>query len=105
MANTLIIEQCGTGGTSLGRFTRRGDVAWGEWSGDRTILTLVSVRTHEALAEIDLSRGIIRDGYDGTYVGKFTCFAAALRMALGAPCYGYSWYQVKGKPRSYEPSP
>jgi hypothetical protein len=100
----VIIEACGIGGTSRGKFTRRTDVAHGQWDTERRVLTLWSVRTGEALADVDTGYMSVSDGYSGEYQGRASNFAEALALALGKPPYGHTWYQVKGKSRTYAPN-
>jgi hypothetical protein len=101
---SLTIEQLGTGGTASGKFTRRDAVARTSLQGDdlNPIMLLTSVRTGEQLAEIDTSLRV-HDAYDGTYIGTADTFEQALRMALGCPAYGYSWYAVKDHKRNWAP--
>jgi hypothetical protein len=100
----MIIEACGTGGTALGKFTRRIDVARGYWDSEHRVITLWSVRTGEELASIDIGYMSVSDGYSGAYEGRADSFAAALALALGRPPYGHTWYQVKGHSRTYDPT-
>lgn len=100
----MIIEECGTGGTSLGRFTRRTDRAWVEIGSAGRVAVLVSVATHEPLAEIDLAYMTVHDAHDGAYMGRGGDWQGALKIALGPHAYGCTWYQVKGKSRRYSPA-
>lgn len=99
----MIIQACGTGGTALGKFTRRTDVAIGLWDAEHRIITLWSVRTGMELAHIDTGLMSVTNGYDGAYEGKADDFSGALSLALGTPPYGHTWYQVKGQRRQYNP--
>ena len=100
----MIIEECGTGGTSRGKFTRRRDVAWDDWDEDGQVVTLHSCTPGiGAVAEIDISDLSVRDFYDGTYLGKGADWHEAVKIALGPHTYGHTWYQVKGRSRRYVP--
>jgi hypothetical protein len=97
----LGIEMAGTGGTSLGKFTRTSGVArmhryhsdsdeWGMWS----------ALSGERIGEVRASdKGWAGYGmYETTgerwleYNGP--SFMAAVSAVLGKPGYGYSWYRV-----------
>jgi hypothetical protein len=99
----VIIEECGTGGTSRGKFTRRRDVAWDDWDEDGRIVALRSCATGSVLAEIDTWGMTVSDFYDGTYLGTGADWHEAVKIALGPHTYGHTWYQVKGKSRRYVP--
>lgn len=99
----MIIEECGTGGTSRSKFTRRRDVAWDDWDEDGRVVTLRSCATGNVLAEIDTWDMTVRDFYDGTYLGKGADWHEAVKIALGPHTYGHTWYQVKGRSRRYVP--
>ena len=100
----MTIEECGTGGTCKGKFTRRNPIARVSWDSERRIATLTSLRTHEPLAEIDCGYMTVHDPYDGRYVGNAEDWHGAVRLALGSNSYGHSWYQVAGKSRLYVPA-
>ena len=103
----MIIEECGIGGTMLGSFQRHRDAAYVEFSESNRIVTLVSVFTHEALAEIDLAYMLVRSDPYGIcdYAGRANGWHDAVSLALGKPGYGYSWYQIKNRGRNYIPAP
>jgi hypothetical protein len=98
----LVIEMAGTGGTCLGKFTRRKDAA-------RLHRAHVDSDEWEVWSLIGLGQtGIVRPGSKGwagysmyeptgetalEYSGPD--FMAAVSAVLGKPGYGYSWYRVK----------
>ena len=99
----MIIEECGTGGTSRGKFTRRRDAAWDDWDEDGRTVALHSCATGNVLAEIDTWDMTVRDFYDGTYLGAGADWHEVVKIALGPHTYGHTWYQVKGRSRRYVP--
>ena len=98
----VAVEMCGTGGTSLGPFTRKRDVAtlhrehagedeWAIWSlasGDPVGLLRPSDKgwAGYGLYEPSGERWLTYNGPD---------FMAAVSAVMGRPGYGYSWYRVK----------
>jgi hypothetical protein len=57
-----------------------------------------------SITSLQTSLTCVRDGYDGAYEGRADSFADALSLALGKPPYGFAWYQIKSKTRSYDPT-
>jgi hypothetical protein len=99
----VIIEECGTGGTSRGKFTRRRDAAWDDWDEDGRTVALHSCATGNVLAEIDTWDMTVRDFYDATCLGAGADWHEAVKIALGPHTYGHTWYQVKGESRRHVP--
>lgn len=92
----MIIQQIGTSGTALGKFTRRDDVARTVTRDDGRIVEVWSVRTGELLAEIDTAYRQVSNGYDGSRIGHYAGdLMDGIRLALGKPGYGYTHYAEK----------
>jgi hypothetical protein len=108
----MLIERRGTGGTSLGTFTRRDVVAYTETEDTRgygnpedTVLVVKGYQSHGDWAEIAPSLRVY-SRYEGTredFLGQATSFEHALGLVCGHPGYGYSWYGVQGRARNYAP--
>jgi hypothetical protein len=98
----LLVEMAGTGGTSLGKFTRKKDAArlsrtyegsdaWWIWSADSGDAIGYLRPADKGWAGYSLYEPTGETSLE--YHGPD--FMAAVSAVLGKPGYGYSWYRVK----------
>jgi hypothetical protein len=101
VVTVLAVEECGTGGTSRGKFTRRQPAFRLEIDSEGQA---VAWFPSGPAAEIDLASGHVADYDTGEHLGTAHTFQALCLLVTGGHRYGHTWFAARGHGRGYVPT-